>query len=90
MLPLRFREAGKQRAEREPIDIAGVDACQQRLGEIPGRLLAEAAGHECANRLIVTVCSRRNEELRAHAGFAAPREQAAAQKRPGPRGNAEH
>ena len=51
--PFELDEAREQRMDRQALDIAGVDACQQRLGEIADRLVAEAAPDELSDRLVV-------------------------------------
>ena len=42
--PLGLREAREQRLERQAIDVAGVDAGQQRLGEVSRSLPVRIAG----------------------------------------------
>ena len=55
---LGLDEAREQRADRQPIDVAGVDAGEQRLGEIGRRFVAEAPAHERADRFVGVVASR--------------------------------
>ena len=57
-------EARKQRADRQPVDVAGVDAGEQRLGEIGRRLRAEAPRHERADRFVRLVASRAGRTAR--------------------------
>ena len=51
-LPFGLEQARKQRAHRQPVDVAGVDARQQRLGQIVHGLLAESPPHERRDRLV--------------------------------------
>ena len=83
-------KARKQRAERQPIDIARVNAGQQRLREIHRGFTAEAACHERADRFVAPVAPRRHEQLGAHPEFCAPRKQSRANEWSDPGRNAEH
>ena len=58
VLALRIDQARKQRTHRQPIDVAGVDAGQQRLGQVVHGLAAEAAAHERGDRLVLVVVPR--------------------------------
>ena len=88
--PLGLGETREQRSERQPIDVAGVDACEERLREILRRLCAKSPGDERSDRLVAVVPPSWNEQLRTHPHLAAPGEQPAAQKGPHARGNAQH
>ena len=74
VLALGLDEAGKQRADRQPIDVAGMDAGEQRLGQVRRRFVAEAPAHERrrSTRRRPSL-SRRDEQLRAHAQSCRPR-----------------
>ena len=72
MCSLGFDEARKQRANRESIDVAGMNAGEQRLGEIGHRLLTETAPDERADRFVRLVALRGDEQLRAHPKLAGP------------------
>ena len=57
-LALGIEQPRKQRADRQTFDVAGVDAGEQRLGQVVDRFLAEAAAHERADRFVlVATCA---------------------------------
>ena len=73
-LPLGLEQPRKQRAHRQALDVAGVDAGEQRLGQVVDRLLAEAPPHERADRFVVvatrgaaSTTSQRHPQLAARA-----------------------
>ena len=72
---LLLDESRKQRPYRQAVDVAGVNASEQRFSQISRRLGTKSPRHECANRFVPTVATRGNEELGTHASFASPREQ---------------
>ena len=50
--PFRVHEPWKQRLHRQAVDIAGMDACQKRFGQVGDRLAAETPSDERADRLV--------------------------------------
>ena len=56
-LPLGLDQPREERAHRQPVDVAGVDAGEQRLGEVVDRLLAEAAPDERADRFVLVAAA---------------------------------
>src|SRR5439155_11523778 len=70
----------KERLDRELVHVAGVDAGEQRFGQVRRRFAAESSGDEVADRLVGVVGPPRNEELGRHPRLAARREQPRAEK----------
>ncbi len=66
VFPLCVDESREQAFHRQTIDVAGVNAREQGLGEKFGGFAPEAATHERANRLIGVILARRHEQLHAH------------------------
>ena len=58
-LALGLDQAREERAHRETLDVAGVDAGEQRLGEVVDRFLAESPAHERGDRLVLVVAVAR-------------------------------
>ena len=66
----------------EPVDVARVDAGEERFGEVVGRLASESPPHERRDRFILPVANGRNERLARHAQLAHRREERRAGERP--------
>ena len=47
--PFGFRESREERPHRQPVNVAGMNSGEQRLGKIRRGLHPEAAGHERAD-----------------------------------------
>ena len=73
---LGLREARKQGRQRELVDVAGVDAREQGLGDVLDRLAAEPAAEEAPHRLVRAVAARQRQ-VRGEAQPAGGGEQAA-------------
>jgi hypothetical protein len=71
----RFDKAREQGLHRQAIDVAGVDAREQRFSEERRRFVAETTAHERADRFVVVSLAARHEELCAHAHLARPGEE---------------
>src|SRR5437667_3474970 len=78
---LRVHELREERANRQTVHVAGVDAGQERLGQKRGRFAAETPRHERTNRLVRIFAARWDQQLRAHAYLATPREESRAEDR---------
>ncbi len=81
---------GNRAQQRQAIDVAGMDAGQQRLGQVVGRFAAEAARMKPPIDSSPVVGAPGDEHFGAHAQLPGPREEAGAKKRTDPRRNAEH
>src|SRR5207244_3497157 len=76
VLSLCRRKPRKQRLDRETVDVAGVNAREQRLGKKRHGFVAEPPPHEGCDRLVTCIETRWNEQFGGHAQLPAPREQA--------------
>src|SRR5207244_10210353 len=82
-------EPREERANRQPLDVAGVDAGQQWLGEIGHRFAAESPPDEATDRLVALVAAPGSPQLRSHPQLAGPREETRPNERAERRRNAE-
>src|SRR5687768_17728022 len=82
---LGIDQSRKKSAHRKPLDVAGMNPRQQRLGDIGDRLGPKPASYEFSNRLVAAVRSARNNELRSHPEFRGQPEERALKERLEPR-----
>ena len=68
-------ESRKQRADREAIDIAGVDTGEERIGKVVHRFASESPADEGADLFILIDRSTRHNHLARHPRLAGEREQ---------------
>ena len=91
MRPFGFGEPREERAHRQAIDVAGVDAGEQRLREVGGGLGAEAPRHERADRFVAPSSRRAGRRApRPCAACPASENSRVRDERPDARRNAEH
>ncbi len=85
-----FDQPRKQRAHRQPLDVARMDAGKQRLGDVGDGLGPEAAPHEFGNRFIVGARRPGMNSSAAIRNFARQPKQRAPEQRLQPRRESEN
>ncbi len=81
VLLFELGELGEGGLEAERVDVAGVEAAEERLGQALERLAAEAAADEAADGLVRGVAPAGDDQVEAHAELARPGEEPALRER---------
>ena len=81
---------GEQGPDRQAVHIAGMDAGEQRLGNVGDRFRSEPAPHESGDRFVAVRSRARNHDLGGHPELGRRAEERGFEQRPEPRRKAEN